>query len=236
MDIATSDDGLRGARVMIVEDEPEIADILDAFFAREGADRLVCRDGEDALASARWWRPDVMILDLKLPKRDGLSVLAELRATHPSPRVIVLSALGEDIDKMAGFRLGCDDYVVKPFNPLEVVARARAVIRRQNAEPSRQVLTFAGVRIDLEAHRAFLGTNSLDLTPVEFKLLRLLVERAGRLVTRGQLVEAALDDDAFDRSVDPHISRMRQKLDGHADAGVRVASIRGEGYRLDPIP
>lgn len=230
-----SGNDLKAVRVLIVEDEPEIAEILDAFFAREEADRLVARDGETAIEAARWWRPELVILDLRLPKRDGFSVLAELRSGSPSPHVIVLSALGDDLDKLAGFRLGCDDYVVKPFNPLEVVARARAVIRRRNNEDVRATLSLSSLRIDLEAHQAFASEAAIDLTPVEFKLLRILMERSGRLVTRGQLVDAALDEEAFDRSVVPHMSRLRQKLDRHACSDIRLTSVRGEGYRLDLV-
>ena len=112
---------LTNRRVLIVEDEPQIAEIIDAFLAREGAQRLLARDGDDALTAAGYWRPDVVVLDLKLPKRDGYSVLSELRARQ-GPPVVILSALGEDVDKLMGFRLGCDDYMVKPFNPLELMA------------------------------------------------------------------------------------------------------------------
>jgi two-component system, OmpR family, response regulator AdeR len=223
-------------KILIVEDEPEIAEILDAFFEREGAQRLVSRDGEDALAALRYWRPDLMVLDLKLPKRDGFSVLADARA-RGGPPVIVVTALGEDVDKLAGFRLGCDDYLVKPFNPLELIARAKAVLRRPEQAGAPAHIQFGKLRIDLEAHTAAIGGIPLTLTPTEFRLLRLLAERGGRLVSRGQLVEAALDDDAFDKSVNPHMSRLRQKLQEQSPTGrggaVRVASVRSEGYRLE---
>jgi two-component system, OmpR family, response regulator AdeR len=231
--MTSPDSPLIDARILIVEDEPDIADILDKFMAREGSDRLIARDGEAALEAAAWWRPDLVILDLKLPRRDGLSVLAALGANPPVPPVIILSALGDDIDKLTGFRLGCDDYVVKPFNPLEIVARAMALLRRRRDSGPRPVLALGGVRIDAEAHLAMAGSDRIDLTPVEFRLLRILAERAGRLVTRGQLVDAAMGEDSFDRSVDPHISRLRQKLERHGDVMVKVASVRGEGYRMD---
>lgn len=224
---------LRGRRVLLVEDEAEIAEILDAFFAREGSERLIARDGEDALKAVAFWRPDLIILDVRLPKRDGLSVLAELRG-RGGPPVIIVSALGEDIDKLSGFRLGCDDYVVKPFNPLEVLARAKAVLRRPTAEATGRTITLGALRIDLEAHAAFLNGEPLALTPTEYKLLVALAERPGQLLSRAQLVEAALGDDAFDRSVNPHISRLRQKLD--ECGGVALVAVRGEGYRLEARP
>ena len=231
--VSTAVLALASVKILIVEDEPEIAQIIDAFLRRESADCLIVSDGETAVDTARWWRPDVVILDLRLPGRDGLSVLADLRAAAIQPGIIILSALGEDIDKLAAFRLGCDDYVVKPFNPLEVVARAKVLVGRQRRQTNQSVLSFGNIRVDIEAFCAFVGSRPLDLTPTEFKLLHLLVSRGGRLITRGQMVDIALDDEAFDRSVDPHISRLRQKINRQPNTGVCLTSIRGEGYRLD---
>jgi two-component system response regulator AdeR len=232
---------LHNKRILIAEDEPEIAAILEAFFAREQAQLLVARDGADALQAAQYWRPDLVILDINLPRRDGLSVLAEWRGGGAGPPVIIVTAMGEDVDRLLGFRLGCDDYVVKPFNPLEVVARAKAVLQRgaAAAAPTSR-LELGGLGIDLEAHRVTLHGEELNLTPTEFRILRLLAERAGRLVTRGQLVELALGEDAFDKSVNPHISRLRQKLEGRGvperRPALRVVSVQREGYRLDVVP
>lgn len=222
--------GLEGKRVLIVEDESAIAEIIDVFLGRENALRLIARDGDDALSAAAYWRPHLIVLDLKLPKRDGYAVLAELRA-RGGPPVIILSALGEDVDKLTGFRLGCDDYLVKPFNPLELIARAKAVLRRKTLlEPSR-ILTLGDLQVDLDRHVAVVGATPLELTPTEFRILRVLAERAGRLVSRGQLVDSAMDGEAFDNSVNPHISRLRQKLE--ALGNLRLVSVRSEGYRLE---
>ncbi len=221
---------LDGVRILIVEDEPAIADIVDVFLGREKALRLIARDGDDALSAAAYWRPQLIVLDLKLPKRDGYAVLAELRA-RGGPPVIILSALGEDVDKLTGFRLGCDDYLVKPFNPLELIARAKAVLRRKTLlEPSR-ILTLGDLQVDLDRHVAVVGATPLELTPTEFRILKVLAERAGRLVSRGQLVDSAMDGEAFDKSVNPHISRLRQKLE--ALGNLRLVSVRSEGYRLE---
>lgn len=222
-----------GVKILIVEDEPEIAEILDAFFRRESAECLIVGDGDSAVDTARWWRPDIVILDLRLPGRDGMAVLAALRAGPVQPGVIIVSALGEDIDKLAGFRLGCDDYVIKPFNPLEIVARVKVLAGRQRRLANHAIVSFGNIRIDIDAFCAFVGPQSLDLTPTEFKLLHLFVERGGRLITRGQIVDIALGEEAFDRSVDPHISRLRQKIERQPGAGVCLTSIRGQGYRLD---
>ena len=224
---------LAGIKILIVEDEPEIAEIVDAFFRRENADCLIVGDGETAVDTARWWQPDIVILDLRLPGRDGMSVLAELRGGAVQPSVIILSALGEHIDKLAGFRLGCDDYVVKPFNPLEVVARAKVLAGRQRRQTAHAVRSYGNIRIDIDAFCAFVGSQPLDLTATEFKLLHLFVERGGRMISRGQIVDIALGEETFDRSVDPHISRLRQKLERQHGSGVCLTSIRGQGYRLD---
>ncbi len=221
---------LDGVRILIVEDEPAIADIVDVFLGRENALRLIARDGDDALSAAAYWRPQLIVLDLKLPKRDGYAVLAELRA-RGGPPVIILSALGEDVDKLTGFRLGCDDYLVKPFNPLELIARAKAVLRRKNLLEQSRIVALGELQVDLDRHVASVGETLLDLTPTEFRILKVLAERAGRLVSRGQLVDSAMDGEAFDKSVNPHISRLRQKLE--ALGNLRLVSVRSEGYRLE---
>lgn len=226
------DPSLADRRVLIVEDEPQIADIIVAFLEREGAQHMVARDGEDALRAAGFWRPDVMILDLKLPKRDGYSVLSELRVRQ-GPPVVILSALGEDVDKLTGFRLGCDDYMVKPFNPLELVARLKAVLRRSLERDANRALVVGDLRVDLDAHEAFCGEVALALTPTEFRILRCLAERGGRLVTRAQIIDVAMNEEAYDKSVNPHISRLRQKLADTSRRGVRLVSVRNEGYRLE---
>jgi two-component system response regulator AdeR len=230
---------LQNKRILIAEDEPEIAAILQAFFAREQAQVLISPNGADAIQAAQHWRPDLVLLDIHLPQRDGLSVLAEWRG-RGGPPVIIVTAMGEDVDRLLGFRLGCDDYVVKPFNPLEVVARAKAVLQRgaPAAQPPSR-LRLGGLSIDLGAHTATLHDAALNLTPTEFRLLRLLAERAGRLVTRSQLVEIAMGEDAFDKSVNPHISRLRHKLEDGGTPGqrpqLRLVSVQREGYRLDVI-
>ena len=140
-------------------------------------------------------------------------------------------ALGEDVDKLTGFRLGCDDYLVKPFNPLELIARAKAVLRRKNLLEQSRIVALGELQVDLDRHVASVGETLLDLTPTEFRILKVLAERAGRLVSRGQLVDSAMDGEAFDKSVNPHISRLRQKLE--ALGNLRLVSVRSEGYRLE---
>ncbi len=227
------DMALRGRRVLIVEDEPEIADILEAFLAREEAHCLVLRDGSEVTETVRRWHPDLMLLDMKLPRRNGWSVLADLRETEPGLPVLVISALGDDTDKLMGFRLGCDDYVVKPFNQPEVVARAQALLRRARPAGAAPLPGFGPIRIDRAGFRAFVEDRPLELTRIEFLLLAALVGIQGRVASRGFLVDTVLEGDAVDRSVDPHISRLRQKLAAVAGNRIVIAGVRGEGYRLD---
>lgn len=227
------DQPLTSIRVLIVEDDPEIADVLDAFFSHEGASRMIARNGDEGARFVQTFRPDIVVLDIKLPKRDGLSVLSELRGRAEQLPVIIVSAMGDDLDKLMGFRLGCDDYIVKPFNPLEVVARTRAVLRRGAPSPDApRILRAGSLRIDRDAHTASIDGVVLDLTPTEFRMLMVMVERHKRLVTRGQLAEATLGEEVFDRSVNPHISRLRQKIE-MVDPSITLTSVRGEGYRLE---
>jgi two-component system, OmpR family, response regulator AdeR len=184
---------------------------------------------------ARRWRPDLMLLDIRMPKKDGLSVLVAEREADANLPIILISALGDDVDRLSGFRLGADDYIVKPFNPLEVVARVAAVLRRHEASarhgdaPSRIVI--GSLRIEIDSRRVFADEILLNLTPTEFRLLTILARRPGRLYTRGELTEQALSEEASDRGIDAHMSRLRAKLG--ALVAVRIAAVRGEGYRLD---
>lgn len=224
---------LSGHRVLIVEDEPEIADILESFLKREDAQCLVLRDGGEVRDALWRWHPQLVLLDMKMPKRNGWAVLADLRETHPDLPVMVISALGDDVDKLSGFRLGCDDYVVKPFNPHEIIARAEVLLRRGRIAAPVVGTSHGSLRIDRGGFRAYFNDQLLDLTRVEFLLLDALVNVKGRVVSRGFLIESALGSDAFDRSVDPHISRLRQKLTVAAGSQIGIVAVRGEGYRLD---
>ncbi|MFM2042983.1 MAG: hypothetical protein RLY86_1559 [Pseudomonadota bacterium] len=239
------------ALVLIVEDEPQIAEILEAYLARDGFRTVTARDGETALQHHARLSPDLVLLDVKLPKMDGFAVLARLRAAGDTP-VIMVTALGEDLDKLASLRIGADDHVVKPFNPLEVVARARAVLRRTHSrgggEGARR-LRVAGLEVDLTAHAARICPDggdggyggdgakgapvALDLTLTEFRLLAHMARHPTRAFTRGELLDACLPEEgeALERTVDSHLSKLRRKLETAGATGF-VESVRGVGYRL----
>jgi two-component system response regulator AdeR len=226
------------ALILIVEDEPEIAEILEAYFVREGYRTVRAADGETALQHHRMLKPDLVVLDVRLPKRDGVQVLADIRRSADTP-VIMASALGDDLDKLTALRLGADDYVVKPFNPVEIVARARAVIRRASGRGAARLVRVGAVEIDPSAHVArVLGveeTAPLDLTLTEFRLLAHMAPEPTRVFTRAELLDACLpnETDAMERTVDSHVSKLRKKLEAAGVAGW-LDGVRGVGYRLTP--
>lgn len=223
------------ALVLVAEDETEIAEIVTAYLERERFRCVHAADGKTALELHKALKPDIVLLDVGLPRTDGWEVLSELRRRGGTP-VIMVTALDKDIDKLQALRIGADDYVVKPFNPVEVVARVRAVLRRSAGNSSRGVLRVGALQIDPESHLASV-VNAGDLVHLNLTLTeyRLLVHMAGapmRVFSRGELVDACLPgSDALDRTVDSHVSKLRKKL---ADAGIdeMPSGVRGVGYRL----
>lgn len=218
--------------ILIAEDEAQIAEILDAYLRRAGFRTARAGDGDAALHLARSLRPDLILLDLNLPKRDGFGVLASLRQDGTVP-VIVISALDQDIDKLTALRIGADDYVTKPFNPNEVVARITAVLRRSLAGGEAGLHRVGGLALNTLAHEISTAQGPLSLTPSEFRLLEHFMRRPGRVFSRGDLVDACLPEaEALDRTVDSHIANLRRKL---ASSGAQAAltTVRGVGYRLD---
>ncbi|HLR46854.1 MAG TPA: response regulator transcription factor [Deinococcales bacterium] len=220
--------------ILVVEDEREIADILEKFLRQRGFDTEWARDGEEALALFRQVRPDLVLLDLLLPRRDGLEVMKEIRRAENTP-VIMLTARSEEIDKVLGLELGADDYITKPFRPLEVVARINAVLRRSRAGRDEVDLPLraGGIEVDEVRALALVRGERLQLTTTEFRLLQQFVAQPGRVFSRQQLLEAAMpESDALERVVDVHIGNLRRKL---AAAGLPdvITTVRGMGFRLD---
>ncbi|HNS50277.1 MAG TPA: response regulator transcription factor [Anaerolineae bacterium] len=224
-------------RILIVDDDREIARLVRAYLEQSGYQVLVAYDGETALRMIRHDRPDLVVLDLMLPDRDGKDVTRVVRgdAAIAALPIIMLTARVEDYDKIVGLELGADDYVTKPFNPHELVARVRAVLRRAQAEPVRPHVFQAGeLTVDVDAHEVHVLDQAVHLTPTEFSLLQVLVENAGRALTRLELVEKGLgySYEGLDRTVDSHIKNLRRKL---AEAGASpdlVETVFGVGYRL----
>jgi two-component system response regulator AdeR len=225
--------------VLVVEDEAGIADILVAYLERDGLRTLHADNGQTALQWFRSHRPDIVLLDIRLPEIDGVDVLRAIRAESDTP-VIMVTAMADDIDKLLSLRMGADDYVVKPFNPAEVVARVRAVLRRTSpALITQSTIRVGKLEIDQTAHEASVydddgQSHSLPLTLTEYRLLACLAERPRRCFSRSDLVEACLpESDALDRVIDSHLSKLRRKLQ-LAGCDDLIETVRGIGYRLWP--
>lgn len=229
---------MSNALILIIEDEREIAEILDAYLTRDGFRTSCALDGQAAVDLYKVLKPDLIILDIGLPKQDGFSVLTELRRLGATP-VIMVTARSENIDRLIALRSGADDYVVKPFNPQEVVERVKAVLRRTNGAMAQNAIVRVGsIALDRDAHEATVTTGStpapMSLTLSEFHLLEHLMSAPRRVFSRAELLDACLaESNALDRTVDSHISHLRKKLhDGGAKGYIQ--SIRGLGYRLEP--
>jgi two-component system, OmpR family, response regulator AdeR len=226
--------------VLIIEDEPEIVDIVRAYLARDGLRTASAGDGREGLRQHLALKPDLVLLDVQMPEPDGWQVLAELRRRGDTP-VIMLTAHDQDLDKLLALRVGADDYVVKPFNPAEVVARVRAVLRRSRAGGTggcgtAGMLRCGPLQIDLDTHQARTvvdgASTLLPLTLTEFRLAVYLARNPQRVVSRAELLAACLPEgDALERTVDSHISKLRRKLEDAGVAGMPF-SLRGVGYRM----
>ncbi|MBI4261684.1 MAG: response regulator transcription factor [Actinobacteria bacterium] len=212
-----------------------IAGLVRDYLERAGFEVVVAGDGEAAVASARGMRPDVVILDLGLPGRDGLDVARELRRTSTVP-IVMLTARGDEADRVAGLELGADDYVVKPFSPRELLARIRSVLRRtdQARAGGAEVLRAADVEIDLPRMRVTVGGRVVDLTPTEFQLLATLVREPGRVFTRAQLLDAVhgVAFESYERAVDAHVKNIRRKIEPTPGRPRYLLTVHGVGYRF----
>ena len=224
-------------RVLVVEDEPDIRDLLAFHLEREGYLVTRASTGAEALRQLRASAPDLVILDLMLPEMDGLEVCRRLRAdtgTAGLP-VIMLTAKGDEVDRVVGLEIGADDYIVKPFSPKELLARVRAVLRRSRAPATGIPLAVGGIALDSATHQASVGGQPLALTPTEFDLLRALLEARGRVLSREHLLDRvwgyARADEIESRTVDVHVRRLRAKLGAE---GERILTVKNVGYRLDP--
>ena len=228
------------AKVLVVDDERNIRELLRYSLGQAGYEVAECEDGSQVLAAVRTYKPDLIILDLMLPGIDGLEVCRMLKARPEAAAVpiIMLTARGEEIDKVIGLELGADDYLTKPFSPRELAARVRAVLRRVQKEGSAAgELAVGNLRLNFSRYEAYLGRDKLELTPKEYELLKLLVTNSGRAFTREQLLEKIWGYEYFGdtRTVDVHIRHLRMKLEADRDLAAAIETVRGVGYRFrDP--
>ena len=219
--------------IMIVEDEEKLASLLGDYLKQSGFDSVWIADGSQVLPRVREQLPDLVLLDLMLPGRDGLEICKEIRSFSQLP-IIMITARVEEIDRLLGLELGADDYICKPFSPREVVARVKTVLRRsgeQASTPADGALT-----LDAERYRALLKGRDLDLTAVEFKLLHFLYQNPGRIYSRSQLMDRIYSDQRIvsDRTIDSHIKKLRKKISAVAPDQELIYSIYGAGYKYEP--
>jgi two-component system phosphate regulon response regulator PhoB len=220
------------ARILLVEDDPGLVEVLRYNLTRENFEVMWCGDGREAVRMAQLQPPDVVILDLMLPGLDGVEVCRLLRQDPATTRVpiLMLTARSEEVDQIVGLAAGADDYVTKPFSVKVLIQRIRALLRRAGSEEGVQVLVHGIVRLDRRSRRAFVRDQPVHLTPTEFRLLEVFLQQPGRAFNRTELLEAAGGDAdmVLERTVDVHIKSLRRKL---GEAGSNIETVRGVGYR-----
>jgi DNA-binding response OmpR family regulator len=231
-------DHVRGS-VLVVDDEPTIAEVVARYLERAGYETRVAADGPAALEAAGERRVDLVVLDLMLPGIDGLEVMRRLRrGTGPAPAIILLTARGEESDRITGLRLGADDYVVKPFSPRELVERVKAILRRSKplpaAPPASALLAHDGLELDPEKHRITRDGRPVTLTGSEYKLLHALMSAPGKAFSREELLNHCYrhGEVVIDRVIDVHIGKLRQKIEDDPSRPRYILTVRGHGYRF----
>ena len=225
-----------GKRVLVVDDDARTVELVKLYLNRDGYRILTAYDGIEALRLAREGHPDLIVLDLMLPGMDGLEVCRTLRGESDVP-IIMLTARTTDEEKLTGLGLGADDYMTKPFSPRELAARVRAVLRRIPGERGPDEVKCGQLTVDFLGHEASLAGRPLNLTPVEFKLLGVLVKEPGKVFSRAELIERALghDFEGFDRTIDVHILNLRRKLEPDTSSPKYIKTIYGTGYKFSEV-
>jgi len=223
-------------RILVVDDDKEVVRLMRAYLEQAGYEVLVAYDGETAVHNLRREKPDLLLLDLMLPDRDGWDITRLVRGDPALAHmpIIMLTARVEDTDKIIGLEIGADDYVTKPYNPREVVARVRARLRSQGAHQP-QMLRVGGLELDVDRREVRVDGRSVELTPTEFNLLQALLSRAGYVMTRSELVSKGLgvDYEGLERTLDSHIRNLRHKIEPDSRHPTYIHTVYGVGYRLD---
>jgi DNA-binding response OmpR family regulator len=220
-------------RILVVDDEPKILRLVSDYLVHAGFGVIVARDGREALMRARAEHPDLVILDLGLPGLDGLDVTRSLRRDSAVP-LIMLTARDSETDRVLGLELGADDYLTKPFSPRELVARVRAVLRRNQPETQETLLRVAELELDLPRLRASVAGRTVSLTATEFQLLATMARQPGRVFTRAQLLDAIHGEalEAYERAIDAHVKNIRRKLEPDPRHPHYLQTVYGVGYRM----
>lgn len=226
----------KGHSLLVIDDDIELCELLTTYLGKGGFDVTSVNHGEEGFKEATSNPYDLVVLDVMLPGLNGFDVLRKIRTESNIP-IIMLTARDEDVDRIVGLELGADDYLPKPFNPRELVARIEAILRRSSATDlmprESDILEVGTVRIDAGRREVFLDDNPVELTSTEFAILDVLLRAAGKVVTREELSSTALGRNLtrFDRSIDVHVSKLRKKLGGTSDADSRIKTVRGMGYQ-----
>jgi DNA-binding response OmpR family regulator len=226
---------MSGNRVLVVDDEDHILELARLYLSREGYQIETVADGSQALARFGQVKPDLVVLDIMLPNLDGLTICREIRKQSQVP-IIMLTARDEVTDKVVGLELGADDYLTKPFHPQELVARAKALVRRARLEPDQPRLVRAGrLEVDLERHEVRFGDGRVQLRPKEFDLLALLARHPGRVFQRSELLDLVwgYDFPGYTRTVDVHVQQLREKLARGGVSDPAIQTVWGVGYKLE---
>jgi DNA-binding response OmpR family regulator len=222
-------------KILVVDDEPRIVRLANDYLARAGYSVSTAANAADALAAVRTDKPDLIVLDLGLPDQDGLDVTRAIRRESDVP-VIMLTARGEESDRLVGLELGADDYMVKPFSPKELVARVRAVLRRSEGigGAARQVLNMGDMSVDVPKMQVTVAGRQVDLTATEFQLLAALARQPGRILTRSQLLDAVhgVAFESYERAIDAHIKNLRRKIESDPHEPRYILTVYGVGYKL----
>lgn len=229
-------------RVLVVDDEPALVELVAFNLRKAGFDVVTAADGPAALETVRAWSPQVVVLDVMLPRLDGFEVCRELRRWSAVP-VLMLTARKDEVDRVVGLEIGADDYLTKPFSPRELVARVKALLRRVRLDRSEAgtegqtgLIEAGPLRLDLDKHEVSAGDQVVDLTPTEFRLLAHLVGHPGRVYTREDLLRVIWGEDFFgdERTVDVHIRHLREKIEPDPARPAMILTVRGVGYRFSP--
>ncbi len=221
--------------ILVVDDEPQIVRLVRAYLEEAGFRVVIAHDGEQALTVARHEKPDLVVLDLLMPRMDGIEFTRRVRRERELP-IIMLTARSEETDRIVGLELGADDYVTKPFSPRELVARVRAVLRRTQGGPEpAQMLRAGPLALDRTTHSVTVSGAAVELTPTEFSILETLMEAPGRVFSRADLLEATqgMTFEAYERTVDAHVKNLRRKIEADPADPHFVLTVRGVGYRLN---
>ena len=222
-------------RILLIEDEPGIRLALKDELEFEGFDVALASDGPTGLAAIIESHPDLVVLDLMLPGRNGFQICEEVRRRGLRTPIIVMTARTQEVDKVRGLELGADDYVTKPLSVAELVARIRAVLRRSDPVPDRVVSEVGPLKVDLRSHRAFKGDTELQLTDTEFRILALLLQRPGEVIAREEFLKQIWGDEVYvtHRTVDTHVAALRKKIEEDLDHPNYILSVRNVGYRFN---